>query len=440
MLIRIDISYPHLVHSGNQFPAAPSTLFQAVVAANGHRLGVVTDVLEALEQGECLRIVQHCNAKPIRFRTAVPRLPKDNKLKGIKVYRDTSGKVLMLVPSDSGTDSPEPLMKPQTVFPLEPIPVHLSYYWWLGREFTLERLTDVLRVNVLGRGESVTISHVSVTDKLSDTEDGIAWEPSALGQRQLDVPYPGFLRNLRLYYDAKKSNLKVPRLPKSYAVKNSVSPYSAICYRLVDENGDTFSYPQENMADISAMMRHAMIVVTQEKLDGAYVSGHAKAHPFYLPVPSIGAEHADGDIRRVIVAEPATGPRLLADNVAAITSLPLNDDRGNLVCHAVREPDDDGVFSRYLGTSKTFRTVTPMILDRTGGERRIGKRIEALITKAGFPKPLRITFNKTWWAGKLPVPVSRAQVYVDVEFPVEVSGPLAAGVAAGYGIGLFARG
>jgi len=185
MLIRIDISYPHLAHSGKQFPAAPSTLFQAVVAANGHRLGVVTDVLEALEQGECLRIVQHCDAKPIRFRTAVPRLPKDNKLKGIKVYRDTPGKVLMLVPSDSGTDSPEPLMKPQMVFPLEPIPVHVSYYWLLGREFTLERLTDVLRVKVLGRGESVTMSHVSVTDKLSDTEGGIVWEPSALGQRQL---------------------------------------------------------------------------------------------------------------------------------------------------------------------------------------------------------------------------------------------------------------
>jgi CRISPR-associated protein Csb2 len=241
-----------------------------------------------------------------------------------------------------------------------------------------------------------------------------------------------------MYYGATKSNLKVPRLPESFAIKNSVTPYSAICYRLVDENGDTFSYPQENMADVSAMMRHAMIVATQGKLDGAYVSGHTKAHPFYLPVPSIGTEHADGDIRRIIVAEPA-GLGLLSSNLAAITSLPLKDDRGKLVCYAVREPDEDGVFSRYLGTSKTFRTVTPMILDRTGGERRIGKRIEALITKAGFPKPIRITFNKTWWAGKLPVPVSRAQVYVNVEFPVKVSGPMAAGVAAGYGIGLFAR-
>ena len=206
----------------------------------------------------------------------------------------------------------------------------------------------------------------------------------------------------------------------------------------MDENGDPFSYPQENMSDVAAMMRHAMIAATQGKVDGAYVSGHANPHPFYLPVPSIGAEHADGDIRRIIVAEPA-GLGLLSSNLAAITSLPLKDDSGKLVCYVVREPDNDGVFSRYLGASKTFRTVTPMILDRTGGKQRVGKRISALIKLAGFPEPTRIAFKKTRWTGKLPVPVSRAQVYVDVEFPVKVSGPLAAGVAAGYGIGLFAR-
>jgi hypothetical protein len=72
MLIRIDISYPHLMHSGEQFPVAPATLFQAVVAANGHRLDSVTDALEALENGTCVRIVQHSDATPIRFRTAVP--------------------------------------------------------------------------------------------------------------------------------------------------------------------------------------------------------------------------------------------------------------------------------------------------------------------------------------------------------------------------------
>jgi CRISPR-associated protein Csb2 len=421
MLVRIEVLYPHQTVVGEQFPPSPSTVFQAIVAANGHRLDEISDVLESMESGKCIRVTQHSETTPISLRTAVPRMPKASEANNFK-FDDPANK----------------LLEPQKVFPLDGNGVHLSYYFELV-SVARERLTDALKLHVLGRGESACMSRVSVLDRLPDAESGIEWEPSAFGRQQLHVPYPGFLRNLRLYHDAKKSNLKVPRLPKLFAVKNSVTPYSAICYRLVDENGDTFRYPQENMADISAMMRHAMIVMTQGKLDGAYVSGHTKAHPFYLPVPSIGSEHADGDIRRVIVAEPATGSRLLADNLAAITSLPLKDDRGKLVCYAVREPDDDGVFSRYLGTSKTFCTVTPMILDRTGGERRIGKRISALIKLAGFPEPSRIAFNKTWWAGKLPVPVSRAQVYVDVEFPVMVSGPLAAGVAAGYGIGLFAR-
>jgi CRISPR-associated protein Csb2 len=420
MLVRIEVLYPHQTVVGEQFPPSPSTVFQAIVAANGHRLDKISDVLQLMESGKCMRITQHCETAPISLRTAVPRMPKAGEAHNFK-FDDPANK----------------LLEPQKVFPLDGNGVHLSYYFELV-SVARGRLTDALKLHVLGRGESACMSRVSVLDSLPDTEGGIVWEPSALGQRRLDVPYPGFLRNLLLYHYAGKPNSKVPRRSATFSVKNSVTPYSAICYRLVDENGDTFSYPQENMADVSAMMRHAMIVATQGKLDGAYVSGHTKAHPFYLPVPSIGAEHADGDIRRIIVAEPA-GLGLLSSNLAAITSLPLKDDRGKLVCYAVREPDEDGVFSRYLGTSKTLRTVTPMILDRTGGERRIGKRIGALITKAGFPKPIRITFNKTWWAGKLPVPVSRAQVYVDVEFPVKVSGPLAAGVAAGYGIGLFAR-
>jgi CRISPR-associated protein Csb2 len=423
MLVRIEVLYPHQTVVGEQFPPSPSTVFQAIVAANGHRLDEISDVLQLMESGKCIRITQHSETTPISLRTAVPRMPKASEANNFK-FDDPANK----------------LLEPQKVFPLDGNGVHLSYYFELV-SVAPGRLTDALKLHVLGRGESACMSRVSVLDRLpdADAECGIEWEPSAFGRRQLHVPYPGFLRNLRLYHDARKLNSKVPRRSATFTVKNSVTPYSAICYRLVDENGDTFKYPQENMSDVAAMMRHAMIVMTQGKLDGAYVSGHAKAHPFYLPVPSIGAEHADGDIRRIIVAEPA-GLGLLSSNLAAITSLPLKDDSGKLVCYAVREPEDDSVFSRYLGASKTFHTVTPMILDRTGGKQRIGKRIGALITKAGFPKPIRITFNKTCWAGKLPVPVSRAQVYVDVEFPVAVSGPLAAGVAAGYGIGLFARG
>jgi CRISPR-associated protein Csb2 len=342
-------------------------------------------------------------------------------------------------------DPANKVLEPQKIFPLDGNGVHLSYYFEMG-SIAPERLTDALKLHVLGRGESACMSCVSVLDKLPVSDNGTVWELSVGGvePQQLHVPYPGFLRNLRLYHDAKKPNLNVPRRSETFAViENCATPYSYVCYSLVDEEGEFIKngYPQENMSDIAAMMRHAMIAETQGKVDGAYVSGHAKVHPFYFPVPSIGMEYADGNIRRVIVAEPAAGSKLLAKNVPVGRMLPLL--HGDiLICYARREPDNDGVLFRYLGASKIFRTVTPMIIDRAGGAQRISKRISALIKMAGFPEPTRIVFNKTWWAGRLPQHVldaSRAHVFVEVEFPVPVSGPVAAGVAAGYGIGLFAH-
>jgi CRISPR-associated protein Csb2 len=421
MLIRIDISYPHLMHVGERFPAAPATLFQAVVAANGHRLDAVTDVLEALQRGSCVRIVQHCESKPIRFRQSVPRLPKADEIKQKCTEQGCR----------------EPLLIPKTIFPLESKPVHVSYYFQIEEAFTLEYLRDTLRVNILGLGESVTMSCVSIVDGLPVVENGKVFEPSEKHGRDLHVPYDGFLENLRMLYTAKQSPFAAPKQSVKFAELSSVAPYMSICYDLLDENGDTFSYPQGQMSDISAMMRHAVMGAVNGKCNPAYVSGHTDIHPFYLPAPTIGHKHADGDIRRVIVAEPVSGPRLLSKNLAAITSLNLVNESGRLVCRAVRETDNDGVLGQYLGVSKTFRTVTPMVLDRNGGQQRVGKRISTLIQKAGYPKPTRIGFNKTWWNGKLTVPVARLLVHAEVEFPVPVSGPVAAGVASGYGIGLF---
>jgi CRISPR-associated protein Csb2 len=418
MLARIDILYPHLMHIGGQFPPAPATLFQAFVAANGHRLDSVKDVLETMENSSCVRIVQHCEASPINIRVSLPRLPKPQEIKDFK-FGDAANKVL----------------EHQTVFPLDDASVHLSYYFEMPQTFTQDRLSDVLRVNVLGRGESVCMSRVSVSDRLNDCESGTVWEQSESG-RHLNVPYAGFLHNLRLYHDAKKSSLKVPQRPVPFAVKGSVAPYTPICYSLLDENGDTFSYRQEAMSDISAMMRHAVMTALKGKCDAAYLSGHTDVHPFYLPAPTIGSEYADGDIRRVIIAEP-TGQKILMKNLSSITSLSLINDK--FVCQAVRETDPDFVFDQYLKPTQRFRTVTPMILDRAGGQQRVGKRIEALIMKAGFPRPTNITFNKTWWNGKLPVSVARAVVHAEVEFPVAVAGPFVAGLGSGYGIGLFAQ-
>ena len=434
MLIRIDVAYPHLQHLGEQFPASPSTLFQAIIAANGHRLAETSDVLEALEQGTCLRIVQRTKAESLRYTTCVPKYKASNNpdRSNIDVRRGTAGEVFIF---DARTGSPEPTMKPNTVFMLEPAPVHVSYYFEIAQGFSQDRLRDVLRLNILGRGESVVMSQVSIVNALPVVENGTVLEPAAHG-RQLNVPYAGFLRNLRLLYDNQQTSLEAPKQSVKFAERDSVAPYATIVYDLVDADGETFTYPQSQMSDIAAMMRHAMITATRGRVDAEYVSGHTKVHPFYIPIPSMGHKHVDGNIRRVVVAEPITAA-VLQNHLVAITSLSLVTPAGQLVCRAMRRTVNDGVLDHYLQPARVFHTVTPMVLDRNGGEIRIGKRISALFQKAGYPAPTRVSFNHARWTGKLPLGSVRSIVHAEVEFPVPVSGVVVAGLGAGYGIGLF---
>jgi hypothetical protein len=83
MLVRIDISYPHQMVVGGQFPPSPSTVFQAIIAANGHRLDEIGDILQLMEAGKCIRIVYFDQGKvpEINLRTALPRMPKASEVK-----------------------------------------------------------------------------------------------------------------------------------------------------------------------------------------------------------------------------------------------------------------------------------------------------------------------------------------------------------------------
>ena len=137
MLVRIEVFYPHQTVVGEQFPPSPSTLFQAIVAANGHRLDEISDVLQSMESGKCVRIIQHSETAPISLRTAVPRMPKAGEANNFK-FDDPANK----------------LLEPQKVFPLDGNGVHLSYYFELV-PVARERLSDALRgFTSLGGGKA----------------------------------------------------------------------------------------------------------------------------------------------------------------------------------------------------------------------------------------------------------------------------------------------
>src|SRR5947208_6926932 len=113
MLIRFDITYLQNLAYCREFPCAPATLFQAVVAANGHRLDEIADLLEVLEKGKCVRIVSVESTAHTTVNPAVPRLPKLSEIRGAyaegKHYSN--------------------LIKDEVIFIFGPADVHVSYYF-----------------------------------------------------------------------------------------------------------------------------------------------------------------------------------------------------------------------------------------------------------------------------------------------------------------------
>lgn len=434
MIIRQDVWFPLGLYIGGQWPPAPATVFSAMVNHNGRRLGdpEVQAALEAVERGRCLRIVEHAD-QPSRIvvDVAVPRLPKPG------------------VPLQKFEDPIWKLLEEQPTYALEDIPRHLSYFW--GLDDLNEEQLQALRLHALGRGESVCLTDVKVVPE-DMTLEGQHWV-SANGSTErgaeritLNVPYPGLLHDLRVLHDNKKSSRNARQQPMIFVSKNSVAPYDIMCFKLVDAEGEVFSYPSNRRHEISAMLRHAVGAALAGKVYATYLMGHCDLHPFYIPLPTI-SPYRDEEIRRAVIAEPQGGMGMIRQfkNRGILSSLNLVSTDGKFVCRAEHETNEDGsVFRDYLQPAKQWRTVTPMVLDRNNGsEDRIRRRIIAMLGFQGYPEPTRVSFRRAFWdMEQMPIKVregARMFVHVEVEFPIKVAGLVFAGRGAGYGIGLFAH-
>lgn len=100
-------------------------------------------------------------------------------------------------------------------------------------------------------------------------------------------------------------------------------------FELRNTDGSRFRYPHRKLIHIAGMVRHlAKETMTKDPPHGVapnwpetYVAGHAEAdsndhHQLsYLPLPSVGHQHADPGVRRVMIAAPV-GDDVLLDHVA----------------------------------------------------------------------------------------------------------------------------
>lgn len=352
-------------------------------------------------------------------------------------------------------------------------------------------------VRCVGWGIDMAIGHATIHDNSPPARDWSALRPassSAFGGALLRVPCAGSLRSLedaherflgriRTNPDTGKEEIHDDPAPAHFAV-HAYSPFPPrpfcafeLC-RPDDERQVSFNPRQIKI--LVGMIRG--LLGSQRVRDALHdvcdVDGMLLGHPrdsdsprlSILPLLSIGQQHADARVRRVILAEPFGGNGAICHRLAELlhgarlqpdkpVPWPPQDAR------LVRLPHNDHFIRRwYVGSALQWASVSPVLLP--GFDQRIDKRngrdrpqsasatldrTERLVIKslahAGIAVPCRVEFSPvSWWPG---VPHARDFVprdklgpaprcHVKLTFDQCFTGPLSLGRQRHTGLGVFA--
>jgi CRISPR-associated protein Csb2 len=258
-------------------------------------------------------------------------------------------------------------------------------------------------------------------------------------------------------------------------------------FKLVDSNDNTYSYPQSKLIHVAGMVRHLAIKqlgrnpprdlqlrgLTSKDWLGSYVAGHQSAEDraakkthtqfSFVPLPSIGHEHTDPSIRRVMVIAPLGDDSWLKHLCQLLEGEELIPEVGTNFpkCICLQRVSRDGVSYNYTDESNSWASFTPIILPGHDDHKleKTRKLIEKALSQSGIEQPCEFQwspfshFQKALSAHKydrqkrltgyfLPAHFrSSTIVHLQLQFTcnLKVSGPLTIGSGRHCGFGLMAR-
>jgi CRISPR-associated protein Csb2 len=273
--------------------------------------------------------------------------------------------------------------------------------------------------------------------------------------------------HVRPYVELEDGN--APRRLVTYVREGSIPRRPRAVFQLQDSQGKFCAFRQQDAVLVAAMVRHRACETAKRdshEFPGGseiYVAGHTKVDPAlkigptpprfsYLPLPSIGDRHADGVIRRVLIAEPLGGDGSHANWAQIRLHNATLVDQDQCERAVMVQPDRaDGVLTSYVGTGRSWSTVTPVVLPGydDGKHTKAERLFLAALRQAGLPLETveDVTLRKApFWPGSEHPHLYRRPTYlkglpswhVHVRFREEVSGPLAIGAGRHCGLGIFA--
>jgi len=247
-------------------------------------------------------------------------------------------------------------------------------------------------------------------------------------------------------------------------------PYVVFALRTVSDEFDPYQHAK--LIHVAGMTRCAAIKAMKAFPPGnventadwvkSFVSGHRlegrNDHKqfSYVPLPSIGHEHADAMVRRVMIVAPfgcEAELRHLAGQLDGVQLEPESGGEGSIL----ERLRSDGVTRQYLGPSKIWASVTPVILpghDDHKPEKTV-RLIERALAQSGMEQACQFTwgalpnFNNCLTAHK-PRPGRTTgyfrpdhlngltAVHLRITFEHLVAGPLAIGAGRHCGLGVLA--
>lgn len=469
--ISITASFMTARYHGEEWPPSPARLFQALVAGvntGGYRKlrPRVENALRWLEQRPAPVILARPTKRAAEYRIAVPNNDMDTVAREWAAGR----------PADPAKLRTIKIVSPRLIAGEEP---HVRYMWTLHEDEDAQAVLNSLRplshcVYALGWGLDMAYAEAELRQELQDGgyEE---WLPTnATGQR-LPIPAPGYTEDLQEAYRrfvSRESSSGVNADTRATAyrlqpyIRRGVSQCPSRVFQLCRPDGvTTLSKGWHAAMEIAGWLRHASAEALRAEGYPGDINGFVLGHTAddsdpsfrlsFVPLPSIGHEHADGRIRRVMIVEPATADgstvELLAGKLMGTT---VTDNGGVEVC-ALAPLVDRKVTAFYTARAMRWRTVTPVVLHGFNSMRgNISlRKTESLLLRAfemaGHPPTTIKTLifqAAPLWAGtgaanSIRVPEhlrAYPRCHVEVQFSAPVAGPVLAGIGRHYGIGVFA--
>jgi len=404
-----------------EWPPSPFRLFQALVAGVARRNELDGDVGKSLEWLEG------------RSREQSPL---------ILAPRVCAGQIVThFVPNNDGDKKPDrqDRLTAKTSRPTVMLDLPQVHYLWPVTEEDIGKAHQVCQaakyLTILGWGIDMAYADAQLINESEiNTLSGVRWRPKPEAVRDvgmLRIPKAGSLEDLnrahqsaldRIQHGKPLNSVVKPRVFESvfYESKERLLGRPHVVFELRNDNGTRFGYSQSRLIHLVGMLRHlAKELMEKSPPEGvanpdawvrSYILGHRDAGSelhrqlSYLPLPSIGMEHTDPAVRRVMIASPLGDDRVLHHLAKVIGGQKLKPTPETNIAQppTLVYTRDDRVARCYLESATEWASVTPVILP--GHDDHKPEKTRKLIVKAleqsGVEQPCEFVWSAVPWFPK----------------------------------------